>query len=1093
MREPLEVFALDESFVRATGSIPYKSLRWVRRYTKPGEFEMVVPVNIYDPSWSYICCDLRPELGIIQKVQFDDDVQSYAGIDSVTLSGFFLESVLNNVVFLDESPEEQKVYVPEPKRPSYRKSQNPKVYHDNAGGWYYTNSSGQITDAETGRTGISEEGLTEVDYRDAQGTNWGRDTTYCDFDYYTAGDKTQINRVTWSGSTETYDVLFSDDRGNVFYTDPSAPSRVAQAVGVVTSRGDTYTERKRRWDALADDEYGSYYTVTVKGPWQRTDAMEPITVGDSIDIVFKWARRMMGNWLLYEEPTIEGVQKAVDPSFQYLGDLLYKTLYEVGASLRLEYLFLSNTFILSTYRGYDRTRNSLPEASAKAVPIAATATTSGIPDGYTQLEYVEFPGGNYVDTGYKPSSSDVVSASLYLNSSNDYRGVFGARGASGSDFIVWQQDESQLRIDYGINKFQFTGSYTGDQTITIGDGSIDVSGEAKTYVPSTFSQTLPMFIGDVNDGGSADGRGASFRVKSITARRDSTDLMNLVPAKSPDGVAGLYDTVSGTFLVPNTGSIVAGPEVTDDPWPSGYDALDYIEGTGTQYIDTGFVPNQDTRLVMDVESADPIPECHIAGARVTGMSQEFCLLIDAQERWRSDYGSEQDIVTGAPRSGRYTIDKDKGNVSIGEASVSQATQTFSAEYPLYVFAVNTAGSTSTFAPLRLYSCDVYDNGVLVRSFVPARRKRDSSVGLYDTTGGKFYSNAGTGAFVAGPVQEPDALLTYYANAQGATGSVPPQAGMVGQQVTVAQNGYSYTGHSFSGWGTLPGGGTIYQPGGLYTLTGMDDALYAQWESDEPGPGPGPEPPASTAPLAVFSDTWGTIWGYSASRDESNYKNTCYVLYEYDEPSSFDADGLPSVSYENSFDGEQSDGAPSFAGINVWIPYTTKRGYEVAHVGDEDDPAMETYLDIRNEKPSCDNQWSRDSVFVACTRMNIPSALEEARAQLITMGSGSTAPTSSAYSQWAESIPERGVQYLNEEYGVLVNLDTGTVNADGYLRDFDLGDMVDFEVSTVGLVETGRVIEVEEVYETPSGNKPVASINISIGDSLLTSTMAKHLT
>ena len=79
--------------------------------------------------------------------------------------------------------------------------------------------------------------------------------------------------------------------------------------------------------------------------------MEPVTVGDSIDIVMKWARRMMGDWIIYEEPEIDGVQKAVDPSFQYLGDLLYKTLYEVGASLRLEYVFESNAFVLSVYRG----------------------------------------------------------------------------------------------------------------------------------------------------------------------------------------------------------------------------------------------------------------------------------------------------------------------------------------------------------------------------------------------------------------------------------------------------------------------------------------------------------------------------------------------------------------------------------------------------------------------------------------------------------------------------------------------------------------------------------------------------------------------
>jgi hypothetical protein len=34
--------------------------------------------------------------------------------------------------------------------------------------------------------------------------------------------------------------------------------------------------------------------------------------------------------------------------------------------------------------------------------------------------------------------------------------------------------------------------------------------------------------------------------------------------------------------------------------PEGYTQLDYIESTGTQYIDTGFKPNQDTKIYMNV-------------------------------------------------------------------------------------------------------------------------------------------------------------------------------------------------------------------------------------------------------------------------------------------------------------------------------------------------------------------------------------------------------------------------------------------------------------------------------------------------------------
>jgi hypothetical protein len=35
--------------------------------------------------------------------------------------------------------------------------------------------------------------------------------------------------------------------------------------------------------------------------------------------------------------------------------------------------------------------------------------------------------------------------------------------------------------------------------------------------------------------------------------------------------------------------------------PSGYAELDYIEKIDSQYIDTGFKPNQDTRIVIDLD------------------------------------------------------------------------------------------------------------------------------------------------------------------------------------------------------------------------------------------------------------------------------------------------------------------------------------------------------------------------------------------------------------------------------------------------------------------------------------------------------------
>ena len=55
------------------------------------------------------------------------------------------------------------------------------------------------------------------------------------------------------------------------------------------------------------------------------------------------------------------------------------------------------------------------------------------------------------------------------------------------------------------------------------------------------------------------------------------------------------------------------------------------------------------------------------------------------------------------------------------------------------------------AKLKMYYFKLYDSsGILVRDYIPVRRDSDGVLGMYDLVNGVFYSNAGTGTFIAGP-------------------------------------------------------------------------------------------------------------------------------------------------------------------------------------------------------------------------------------------------------------------------------------------------------------------------------------------------------
>lgn len=70
-------------------------------------------------------------------------------------------------------------------------------------------------------------------------------------------------------------------------------------------------------------------------------------------------------------------------------------------------------------------------------------------------------------------------------------------------------------------------------------------------------------------------------------------------------------------------------------------------------------------------------------------------------------------------------------------------------------------------------------------------------------------------------------LVYDSN--GGNGSMDSRNQESGSTVTVADNGFTRDGYTFTGWNTSPNGtGTDYKPGDALTVTG-DTTLYAQWK------------------------------------------------------------------------------------------------------------------------------------------------------------------------------------------------------------------------------------------------------------------------
>ena len=190
--------------------------------------------------------------------------------------------------------------------------------------------------------------------------------------------------------------------------------------------------------------------------------------------------------------------------------------------------------------------------------------------------------------------------------------------------------------------------------------------------------------------------------------------------------------------------------------PSGYTRLEYIESTGTQYIDTGCRPTALTRVVIDMHStSSPAVGTLIFGSIGPGGAQATLTynvyMMVSPTAIRTDYFGN--MVFGAITNNlqRMVIDKDKNVTKVqGFEFVSPEVESeMACPGNLFIFALNHDGTPMLYCSYKLYSFAMYDDGVLLRSYVPCQRA-DGAVGLYDEVSGQFFGNAGTGAFVAGP-------------------------------------------------------------------------------------------------------------------------------------------------------------------------------------------------------------------------------------------------------------------------------------------------------------------------------------------------------
>lgn len=230
-----------------------------------------------------------------------------------------------------------------------------------------------------------------------------------------------------------------------------------------------------------------------------------------------------------------------------------------------------------------------------------------------------------------------------------------------------------------------------------------------------------------------------------------TSVANAIRAKSGGSSQLAFPAgfVSEIQAIPSGGG---GPHEV----PDGYTQLKYLQGSGTQFINTGFAPTLEMRLQVtgarlvatgyNALAGSTSPDIYIPMGNGVYASRYYAKFGNSGEKT-----GDRMLPVGSDLPPVITVDKTQALFeSDGMASNTIALNatglgTVSESARIYLFTRN----GTAIAAGRIWRAKIWDNDVLVRDMVPAKRDADDVLGMYDIVNDVFYTNAGTGVFTGG--------------------------------------------------------------------------------------------------------------------------------------------------------------------------------------------------------------------------------------------------------------------------------------------------------------------------------------------------------
>ncbi|MEE3344408.1 MAG: hypothetical protein VZS44_09980 [Bacilli bacterium] len=198
-------------------------------------------------------------------------------------------------------------------------------------------------------------------------------------------------------------------------------------------------------------------------------------------------------------------------------------------------------------------------------------------------------------------------------------------------------------------------------------------------------------------------------------------------------------------------------------FPTGYTPVDYIESSGTQYINTGYKVKPTTKIDLDfayIGTSTSNTWIPIFGERGATSQTYFALFVNETNlKLSPNYGGfdpGNTSQTTIEKNKKYNIKNDGGNFYLDDelkSDISTYLTLSESDKNILLFdLILTNGYTiNRGCKAKIYQCKFYEGNTLIRNMIPCYRNSDNEVGMYDLVNNVFYTNQGTGSFTYGSI------------------------------------------------------------------------------------------------------------------------------------------------------------------------------------------------------------------------------------------------------------------------------------------------------------------------------------------------------